>query len=929
MRVCLSVSGLCIATILSCVPIGAQTPDNNAPKAVFFETRVRPVLVKNCFACHTGATIMGGLRLDAREHLLKGGNSGPAILPGDPEGSLLIQAVSHTHERLKMPMGGGKLSEEEIVSLKSWVKEGAVWPVAEGMNKPSTLGGRYVIRPEQRQFWAFQPVRKPPIPAVKDESWPKTAVDRFILAKLEQEGLRPASAADKRALIRRATFDLVGLPPTPEEIDAFLKDTSANAFATVVDRLLASPHYGERWGRYWLDLARYADSVGANDGIATYSANAFRYRDWVVQAFTDDMPYDRFIKAQLAADFLPEKERDKMLPALGFHSLGPAAEDDRVDVTTRTFLALTVGCAKCHDHKFDPLPTLDYYSLQGVFKSSEPHEYPLAPDDVVAAYKKVQQQIKEKEETITSFVQKHREMLAEILLGETSQYMVTAWQVMKGLKPDAQTAAREASLDRLTLERWIKYLRNPEREHSYLKEWDAMMAHGGTSEEAQVLAHKFQELVVAVNNEKKALEDRNYVKVGGAAGFKDRKVRDSTNIEFLEPKKWSLWRDMAGDPCKTGGCQCGLPFDGGIVFYGDKGDEHHGFYKLTDNQNIDRFLSGEWKKYLDRLRAELGELQKALPPPYPFLHGYRDSKDPQDVRVAIRGDEKNLADAAPRRFLQILSKEEPKAFTRGSGRLELAEAIASPNNPLTARVIVNRVWSYHFGQGIVRTPSNFGQLGERPSHPELLDYLATQFVESGWSIKSLHREMMLSATYATSSVHIAANVEKDPENRLHWRANLIQRLDAEALRDAMLSVSGKLDRRVGGPSAKLSEDYCRRTIYGTIGRTDLDRTLLLFDFPDPNTVPEQRVTTVGPLQRLFFLNSNFVMAQSQALAERLRQESGADDAGRIRLAYELLFARSPTESEISLGLDFLRGNDDALPQYVQVLLACTEFSSVN
>jgi hypothetical protein len=618
-----------------------------------------------------------------------------------------------------------------------------------------------------------------------------------------------------------------------------------------------------------------------------------------------------------------------MLPALGFHALGPAAEDDRVDVTTRTFLGLTVGCAKCHDHKFDPIPTSDYYSLQGVFKSSEPQEYPLEPDDVVAAYKKVQQQIKDKEEAIAGFVQKQRELLTEILLGQSSQYMVAAWGVIKGLKADAQTTARDAGLDRLTLERWIKYLRNPEREHAYLKEWDAMMARGGTLEEAQVLIHKFHELVVAVNNEKKALEDRNYVKVGGAAGFKDRKVRDTTNIEFLEPKKWSLWRDMAGDPCKTGGCQCGLPFDGGIVFYGDKGDEHHGFYNLTEDQKIDRFLAGEWKRYLDRLRAELAEIQKTLPPPYSFLHGYRDSKEPHDMRVAIRGDEKNLGGVAPRRFLQILSEKEPKAFTRGSGRLELAESIASPNNPLTARVMVNRVWSYHFGQGIVRTASNFGQLGERPSHPELLDYLATQFVESGWSIKSLHREMMLSATYATSTEHIAANVEKDPENRLHWRANLIQRLDAEALRDAMLSVSGKLDRRVGGPSAKLSEDYCRRTIYGTIGRTDLDRTLLLFDFPDPNTVPEQRVTTVGPLQRLFFLNSNFVMAQSQALAERLRQESSADDAGRIRRAYELLFARSPTESEISLGLDFLRGNHDALPQYVQVLLASTEFSSVN
>ncbi|MCI0621250.1 MAG: DUF1549 and DUF1553 domain-containing protein [Acidobacteria bacterium] len=842
---------------------------------------------------------------------------------------MLIQAVSHSHERLKMPQGG-KLAPEEIAALKAWVKDGAVWPSTEVINKPSSSGSKHVIRPEQREFWAFQPVRKPPVPAVKDESWPKTAIDRFILAKLEHEALRPAGPADKRTLIRRATFDLIGLPPTPEEVKAFLVDESPDAFAKVVDRLLASPHYGERWGRHWLDLARYADAVGFTDGMATHSANAFRYRDWIVRAFTDDMPYDRFIKAQLVADLLPEKEREKMLPALGFHALGPAAEDDRVDVTTRTFLALTVGCAKCHDHKFDPIPTLDYYSLQGVFKSTEPHEYPLAPEHVVVAYKKVQQEIQEKEEAIANLVRKQQEMLAEILLGQTSQYTVTAWKIMKRLRPDIQTAAEEAGLDRLTLERWIKYLSTPEREHPYLKEWDAMMARGGgTPEEVQAFAEKFQHLVVAVNNEKTVMEDRNYVKLGGAAGLKDKKLRDTINQEFLEPNKWSLWRDIAGNPCKTGGCQCGLPFDGGIVFYGDKGDEHHGFYKLTAEQKIDRFLSGEWKRYLDRLRAELAELQKSLPPPYPFLHGYRDSREPQDVRLAIRGDEKNLGDVAPRRFLQILSNGEPKRFTKGSGRLELAEAIASPDNPLTARVMANRVWYYHFGQGIVGTPSNFGQLGERPTHPELLDYLASWFIESGWSAKSLHREMMLSATYAMSTEHIAANYEKDPDNRLHWRANLIQRLDAEALRDAILAVSGSLDRKASGPPVKLTDDHRRRTIYAAIGRTDLDRTLLLFDFPDPNTVPEQRVTTVGPLQRLFFLNSNFVMVQSQALAERLRNESGADDAGRIRQAYELLFARLPTESEIALGLDFLRENDGAWPQYVQVLLASSEFSSVN
>jgi len=908
--------------LTSAVALGlqAQTID----QAEFFEKRIRPLLAKNCFSCHTQTTL-GGLRLDSRDHMLKGGNSGPAIIPGNPNQSLLVQTVSHTHERLKMPLGASRLPLEEIESLKLWVTLGAFWPEMAVSASPAASGVKYVIRPEHREFWAFQPVRKPAIPQVADTNWPKGPIDRFLLAKLKAQGLKPARPADKRTLIRRATFDIIGLPPTPEDVDAFLADDTPNAFAKVVDRLLASPHYGERWGRYWLDLARYSDSVGAIDGIANFSANAFRYRDWVVQAFNADMPYDRFIKAQLAADMFPEKERDKVLPALGFHALGPPAEDDRVDITTRTFLALTVGCAKCHDHKFDPIPTLDYYSLQGVFKSTELQEYPLASPDVVAAYKKVQQQIKEKEEAIAEFVQKQRDLLSETLLGQTTSYVIAAWKIRSGAQKDLP----EAGLDGLTLKRWIKYLGNREREHPFLNEWDELIKKGATLENVQAFARKFQQLVISVNVEKRQMDDRNHVKLGGAAGFKDKKIRDTVNIEFLEPRKWSLWRDMAGDPCKTGGCQCGLPFDGGIVFYGDKGDEHHGYYKLAEEEKIDRFLTDERKGQLDKMRAELAELQKSLPPPYPFLHGYRDSNEPADVPVAIRGDEKNQGEIAPRRFLQILSTGEPKGFSKGSGRLELAEAIASPENPLTARVLVNRLWHYHFGQGIVRTVSNFGRLGERPSHPELLDYLATRLVESGWSIKALHRQMMLSAAYAMSTEHMSSNFEKDPDNRLHWRANLAPRLDAESLRDAILAVSGSLVRDVGGPPAKLIDDNRRRVLYTAVTRTDVDRALLLFDFPDPNAVPETRAVTVGPLQRLYFLNSGFVISQAAKLTERLMKEAPGSDDQKIRRAYQLLFSRLPAGAEIALGIDFLHRSGNSWDQYAQVLLASTEFSSIN
>jgi cytochrome c553 len=881
--------------------------------AELFETRVRPVLANNCYSCHTNSNL-GGLRVDSRASLLKGGKTGPAIVPGKPEESLLIRAVSQQDPKLKMPMGG-KLKDEEIADLAEWVKIGAPWPESSVSPAPVSKG-KSVITSEQRAFWAFQPVRKPAPPQVKNTAWPKSPIDNFILAELENRGLKLGKPADKRDLIRRATFDLIGLPPTPEEIDAFLKDSSPDAFARVVDRLLASPHYGERWARYWLDLARYEDEQ-----------SEFRYRDWIIDSFNRDLPYDRFVKAQLAADLLPGKDREKMLPALGFLALAPKA-DDRVDVTARTFLALTAGCAQCHDHKFDPIPTMDFYSLQGVFDSSEPYEYPLAPKEIVETYKKAQQKINEKKEEINQFVSVQADQVGGILLAQSSQYMVAAWKVMRRLQPDAAMAAQETNLHAPTLKRWIAYLSEPSKEHTYLKAWDEMVARGGTEEEAQSLAKKFQDAALAVLREKKEVEDRNYVKMGGAQGMKDKKVRQFTNLEFLSSEKAYLWRDLLEEPYT----QCGSKFDGGIVYYGN----HVAFYadKIYDYgehgaMQISQFLTSLWKEHLDRLLLELAALNKASPPAYPYVSGYRDSQHPKDTRIAIRGEKDNPGDIAPRRFLQVLSKPEPAPFSVGSGRLELAEAIANADNPLTARVMVNRIWHYHFGSGIVRTVSNFGQLGERPTHPALLDYLAARFVESGWSSKALHREIMLSSTYALSSENISENLTTDPDNRFHSKANLVQRLDAESLRDSILAVSGNLDPTIGGAPSKFSDDNRRRTIYALISRVKPDRTLAVFDFPDPNSTSEQRAVTLGPLQRLYFLNSNFVSVQSKALAQRLKNEGGDNDRSRIQRAYRLLFGRLPSEEEIAIGLQFLGQGGEQWPKYAQVLLASAEFSSVN
>jgi mono/diheme cytochrome c family protein len=877
------------------------------PDAAFFATRIRPLLAHNCFACHTDSRL-GGLRLDSRASMLQGGKSGPAIQPNNPDESLLIQAVSHSHARLKMPPTG-KLKDEEIADLRSWIKSGAVWPETPAPS-PSPA---YVITAEQRAFWAFQPVHKPALPDVKNEAWVKSPIDRFILAKLEQNGLRPAGPAKKQALIRRATFDLIGLPPTPEEVDAFVSDSSRDAFARVVDRLLASPHYGERWGRYWLDLARYADgALGASKD--TPFANAYRYRDWVIQALNADMPYDVFVKAQLAADLLDSADREKLLPALGFLALGGGA-DERVDVTTKTFLGLTVGCAQCHNHKYDPIPTKDFYSLLGVFRSSQNDEIPLTTKDAVEAWKKHKKKVDDLQEAIDDFIKKQSAELSEMLAAKTARYMIAAWQ----------GAPAEGDLNAEILGRWVRYLKNPDKEHPYLKLWFTVTAAKPALADVTKAAEDFQKLVVAMFAEKREIDDRNYVKLGGAKGAKDERTRQYTNLESLEIEKYYLWRDLASDPFMRNG----VLFPGGIYYYGLPSSLKKDFDtrggEAPPVRDIDDWLGREWKGHLDRMRAELAELKTTLPPQYPFLHGIRDSAKPANARVAIRGDQDNLGEEAPRRFLQILCSGEPKPFTKGSGRLELAAAIATADNPLTARVMVNRVWQLHFGKGIVRSPSNLGQLGERPTHPELLDYLAARFVAEGWSFKKLHREMMLSSVYMLGADHAAENYAKDPDNRLLWRFNLRQRLDVEALRDSLLAVAGTLDMSAGGPPKPIGAKNHRRTVYAYIGRTKPDAMLTLFDFPNPNNTSEQRTVTAGPLQRLFFMNSDFVRAQAQALAGRLQ----GSDPKKIGRAYRLLFARRPTEQEVADGLAFLKKGGEAWVQYTQVLLSSSEFSAVN
>jgi mono/diheme cytochrome c family protein len=915
-------------------PAQADHPDD------FFESRIRPILVDHCYACHT-VSKLGGLQIDSREGLLKGGKSGPAIVPGKPEESLLIRAVRQDDTALKMPLGG-RLTDRQIADLTVWVKMGAPWKDSNQRSAPLARNDAFIIASEHRGFWAFRPLKRPPAPSVENSGLIESPIDRFIVYQLQLRGLKPVKAADRRTLIRRASFDLIGLPPAPEEVEAFLNDSSPNAFANLVDRLLASPHYGERWGRYWLDVSRYGEDDVRSD-IAVPYPNAWRYRDWVVKAFNEDMPYDLFVKAQVAGDLLTE-DREKLAAGTGFFGLGPWYYDiaqppqarsdernDRVDALSRGFLGLTVACARCHNHKYDPISMEDYYALAGVFASSEYGEYSLSPEPAVLTYKDHQKKVKRQESALQELMEGQTSHLCEILAGKTAQYLVAAWKVLGPSKVEPARVADAQELDKETLEKWIEYLKGTHREHHFLEAWNQLLARGGTIEQAQDVAAEFQESVLAILAEKKGIDEENRLLLAQAKPKEKPEDRFLPNafvtyddycsqcrvaLRSMAREKFILWSDLfAATMDKNDPGRRGI----GILCYKD--------------EKLERFLNSEANSRLDTMRAELEELKKTAPPEYPYLHCLQDSREIVNLKLHLRGSPYNLGDEVPRRFLTVLSQTEPIPFHQGSGRLELAEAISS--HPLAARVMVNRIWHYHFGRGIVGTPSNFGQLGERPTHPELLEYLSSRFRENSFSVKALHREIMLSTTYQLSSDFSQQDFAEDPDNRLLWRANR-RRLDAEALRDSILFASGSLDPTIGGPSVELNDVNYRRTIYSKISRFKINALLRLFDFPDPSITSEQRTSTNVPLQGLFFLNSDLVSKPAQLLASRLSADGDGTVTAVLRRAYRILYGREATESEVRLGTAFLQEAEDPIAgspslwqQYVQILLSANEFIFVN
>jgi cytochrome c553 len=750
--------------------------------AEFFEKEVRPLLVENCQKCHGGKKTEGGLSLRSRAAVLKGGERGPAVVPGKPTESLLIKAVNHAGE-LKMPLNG-KLSPKEVEKLTLWVARGALWPDSAETTKSGT---KYAVTEKQRRWWAFQPVRDRPVPAVTDRAWPRSDLDRFVIAELEKRTLRPSKAAEWSALLRRVTFDLTGLPPTPDEVETFLKDDSPDAFAKVVERLLASPAYGQRWARHWLDVVRYADYHDGNPKARNpvcEPLEAWRYRDWVVQSFNRDLPFDRFIVHQIAGDLLPapdgkEPYADGLIATTflvnGAWDRGDADKekmvsdmvDDQIDTVGKAFMGLTLGCARCHDHKFDPLAQTDYYALAGIFYSTR--------------------------------------MLTEL-----------------------GTKGGEITLQR------------------------------------RPLAPK--EVV-----EKRATQLK--------------KIADlSAKLAELDKQKP---KPPADDPARR---------------------------ELLEQR--DRFQKDLLPEPPLALAVSEGGVPGGL---FPKI---------QDVPLHIRGSYSRLGPVVSRAMPAFFAREQQPRITSGSGRRELANWVASKDNPLTARVIVNRVWQWHFGTGLVRTPNNFGLLSEPPSHPELLDWLAMKFVEDGWSLKHLHRRILLSATYQQSSNASPEVFARDPENT--WLGRFApRRLEAEAIRDAMLFAAGGLNRALGGPA---THDLAttRRSLYVQTARWDRSNFAILFDAANPDAAVEKRdVSTVAP-QALFLLNHDFVLSQAKQLADRVTREEPTDETARLQRLFQLVFARPAAIDEMHVVGELLArprtgGAETAWRDLAHVLLCSNEF----
>jgi hypothetical protein len=879
------------------------------PGLDFFEKNVRPVLVQHCYGCHSqeAKKQRGGLLLDTRTGTLKGGDSGPAVVPGKPAASLLLQAVRYTDPRLKMPPRG-KLPDSVVADLEKWIAMGAPDPRDTTANVGRPSGG--IDLEKGRQFWAFQPPRRPAVPAVKDTAWPRSAVDRFVLSKLEAAGLAPAPDADRAALLRRLSFALVGLPPSPQELDDFLADSSPQAVENVVDRLLASPHFGERWGRHWLDVARYADSSGG--GRSLLFRDSWRYRDYVIAAFNEDKPFDQFVREQVAGDLLPAatpQQRHDQVVATGFLVLGPTnyerqdkdvlemdVIDEQLDTIGRAFLGLTIGCARCHDHKFDPIPTRDYYALAGIFRSTQTliHDNVSRWVDLPLPVPPEQEAVlKRHEESVAALREKIRlaqatgaatntgaargvlaaRDLPGIVLDDGQAKKVGVWKpstfggtyIGQGALYDDRSTRDEKTLT------FVPDFPQGGRYEVRL----AYVAHENRADKVPVtILAADGEHTVHVNMKKPPPVDGRFVSLG--------------TYRFEQGTQWFVLISTEGT---TGHVSVDA-----VQF-------------LPEDAVKPAAPTESRKDALDvkKLEDELKKLMESGPT-RPVAMAVKEAAKIEDGFICIRGNTHNRGETVPRGFLQVLSGPAGPLPRNESGRRELASWLASRDNSLTARVFVNRVWHHLFGAGLVRTVDEFGSTGEKPSHPELLDYLAVRFMADGWSVKKLVRALVLSHAYHMSTIADPEMSRKaataDPENRLLWKMNR-RRLDAECLRDAMLLAAGRLDRGVGGPTVKpgTSSEYdykfddVRRSVYTPVFRNKLLELFEAFDFPDPNLVSGRRNVSTTATQALYLMNNPFVLDQARAAARTLLARPGLTDTAALDIAYRTVLGRTPTATE--------------------------------
>ncbi|HUE73843.1 MAG TPA: DUF1553 domain-containing protein [Pirellulaceae bacterium] len=925
--------------------LNAAEPEPDQAKLDFFEKHVRPVLVTHCLECHGEKKQESNLRLDSRSGVLKGGDIGPAAIPGKPAESQLVSAVKRDGD-LQMPPVA-PLKPEEVAALAKWVELGLPWPEQSAVNRAEDAW---------KSHWAFQPVVQPPLPVASDPSlasWPKTPVDLFILEKFNVAGLSPSPAAERQMLLRRASFDLTGLPPTFEDVAAFEQDASPDAFERQIDRLLASPRYGERWARYWLDVARYADNKGYVFFEEKNYPWSYTYRDYVVRSLNEDKPYDRFVLEQLAADQLDLGSDQRPLTALGFltigaHFMGNVHDiaDDRIDAITRGLMGLTVSCARCHDHKYDPIPQADYYSLYGVLRSCVE---PLVPPEFVSPlaheeYEYFATELAVRNARLEKFVRGKHAALVGGARTRVSEYLLAAnTERKKPSTEDFMLLTDPGELNPAMIVRYRIYLEKTEaRPHLVWLPWHllaaipeaqfseqapaaiAAMAKGETAagEKLPVEVHSLV-LKELIDKPPQSLAD-----VAARYGDLFKRIDDawqqqrSMATSLADANEEQLRQELYGEEVPAN-----LPLTFGW-----------GFLSLLP----DRASQGEYQKLLKEVEQWLMTGPAAPPRAMVLLEGEK-----YDPRIFLRGNPNRLGESVPRQFVAIASRER-KPFTSDSGRLEMARAVVSADNPLTARVFINRLWLHHFGAGLVRTPSDFGLRSEPPTHPELLDYLASRFVQEGWSVKRMQRWVVCSATYRQASEskvqgpkskvegdggqRSEVGGQKDLDNRLLSRMNR-QRLDFESMRDAILSVAGELDGNLGGPPVKLLDGgfHRRRSLYAFLDRQDLPGVLSTFDFPSPNATSPQRDTTTVPPQALYWMNGPFVTEATTRLLGRVEIATAADPQTKITRLYETIFARQPTDDEKQLAAQFLGAapTEDSWQQLAQALLMTNEFVFVD